>query len=465
MYQKIKIISLCMLCVVCLLLAGCSSLYNLSSSDDKDNTFRLDTDNHNRVTSTTIVEALVSALNNPNRQETIYNALRSSFDGQVSLDEFSKYLNALSGNRKNYIHAFYRIDSSHKQELVSKIIAVNPAMTEMANNSTYYSLLTKDDKGHEVAGPTIAVQEENQRATISAEWLKAVSDIYDYSKIYFQALDQEDRASLEYLLRDSESSRSDSPKLKEIIATKVDRLLEYYRESVTHRPTQSKLILLLPYYAEYQRTSFLSNSEEHRYTSVKFTLADQRLIVEDPLREYLLPEHIVLYKDGEPELFASAGDIHQINNSGNLVGLLGSIKQIVSINADDKTGIVTSKSDTSEEKALDDIIYKTLIQKDGSGLFKVVYDSGIELSIKGYIDNAKKLWAGQIEEIMLTSESDYSFGGELSVGMSLVDFYQYYPFIRESGYRLTTDYAGVTLELALVIADDKISGLKLKVIE
>lgn len=464
MKNRMKIFSIVLVCALCLLMMlGSMRLPTLWGNDDQRNDFRLDTDSNNHITSTTIVKALINALNNSAKREIVYRALHGSFDGSVSLNEFNNYLTAISNNQQYKVKAFYRLDQEHKQIYVNKITSVHPTLTEEAAKSTYYRLLIVDERGKEREGPIISIQTTGAKAVLNAQWLNAVSDIYEYSQIYYRALEKSDRSSVEYLLLDSEVSKTEPDKLAKIIANKVDRLLSYYHDSVTHRPTESKLKLILPYYAEYERESY-AVSNDHKLTTASFTLNDEHLVVEDPLQDSLDSGHVPLYIDGVPQLFTSASELHQFFNSSRMPQNFGSIDKITVV--ENNSSAIVNASNVDVGDALDVIIDKALSEKEGAGSWQIDYTSGVKLVVRGYVDVNKKLWAGNIVQLSLTQTNEHlSFGGQLQVGMSLIDFYQYYPFIRETGYRLTADYAGTTVELSLLVADDKISGLTLKILE
>ncbi len=480
-------------------LAGCSNVNNVSQNFDtligKEEKYRLDTNKHGDITDTTLVEAVVVAINDTSEVERIYNSLPKHIVGDLTKNEFAQYISALTGDRTLKIKRFYRENTEEAKKVSQKLLTIKPEFAEKMKRTQFYRLEI-DSNANTENNPLLAIQhDENDKPLLDVKWIREIIAIYRYAKLYFHAVSNKDRDSISYLLLQSENTES-REKLKEIAEQKASSLLDYYQNSVRTAPEDSKLTLLLPGIAEFKQELYTSEGNNLNYRTCQFQLQQGRYVIKDSVADELASRHITVYLADRVFLFGDPADMYKPYSGNYFLDELGepigvekltegataetikattapTVKPTVAP-VEDKTkqgAVETIPKATVKEETFTEIGERLLNdlynQRDGDSLWRIKYP-GIELTIRGNAEPKSYAWAGYITQVDLLPDAEnnvFSLGQELKIGTTVPELYQVYPFIREASYELETTYAGIKWKLNVQVARDQITKLSLRQVD
>mgnify|MGYP007014376998 CR=1 FL=1 len=394
--------------------------------------YTLNLDGDGKITDLTLVHAITAGINGKYNLEAIYDAIPSRLRQDLTRAEFKKYIEALKDNHPK-IEYYSHVEPAEAARLVEQTTATLPELTGLAEGSEYYRLGTQKATSESREGQIVAIQHtDDGEAYLSAKWIRHIIDLYDFTQLYFSALDNKDKASLSWLLMlgEPEANREGLEELENIRAS---RLMQFYRDIISTPPLMSRCTVLVPGHAEFSQALYVAPSNPEGRRSCYFKQYADRIEVEDPIKEEMYLRHTYVYKDDGIVLDWLREGIRTPSNNGRFEDTLGRIRGM-----------------TAEHTEY------------GATLWQVRYPD-ISLWISGEGRLSDRYWRGYIEQIELNgSKRGYSLGKELYVGMPVYELYMAYPFIRESGFVITGTFDGIKIEMTVEIQNNIVQRIIMK---
>ena len=368
----------------------------------------------------------------------------------MSLHDFSLYTNGLSYSDQYQVSAFRRVKASQKKEYILAITTDMSSLALEANQTEFYELIFSDGKGKAEDQETayqvvIGIQHDaDGNAYLSGDWISAINKIYEFSRLYFNALKNRDQGMLSWLLcQDYPEEVSDQVKLIE--KNKAGLLIDYYRLQVKTEPDASIPVIFLPNSITYLQEVESANGTAGFFRKCNFFQKRNLISVSDPYPEKIKNQHLNVYYRGQYLFSWSSNGIRQTYNNSNFSQVLTDEPTIIKINILDPLG-------------------------QGSSFWRISYPD-LSFIIRGEANNENKTWSGMIERVDINERSrEVSLGdakgGDKSIyyGMDLSDFYRQYPFSPEADYVIKGNDQGQTMELVVEVGQDKVRSLILQAV-
>lgn len=449
----------CCFFILLSLLSGCLSLgsnsirINNTTKNKPKPPYKIDTNAEGRITDISLLSAMIDAINNLAGIQEIYTAIPESSKTDLSLNDFSLYIEAMSHPEKKGIIEFRRVPNDLKRQITVDISTSLSGLALEAESTEYYELIfSKGDQ--EVDGVTdqeagivstiIGIQHDTEGIPyLSANWIKEVNQIYEFSRFYFRALHDRDKNMLAWLLLQAYPDEVED-KVSEIENNKAQLLIDYYRLSVETEPLNSVVYLLMPNSIEYRQELTTITKNQQNIRTCTFKQNNNLISVSDPYPDKIKNQHLNLYYKDDFLFSWSSNGVREVYYSEKFNDLLG--KPII------------------EKIEMEDPLQTDAV------FWQIKYDQ-LTLIIKGSGDPEKNKWSGIVEQLELNEKSDkFSLGsvkGEadsLYYNMELNDFYMNYPFSPESSFVITGNQQGTKMELIVQAENSKITRIILRAV-
>ncbi|HHU52760.1 MAG TPA: hypothetical protein GXZ43_01595 [Clostridiaceae bacterium] len=456
--QRISAVFCCFF-ISLLLLSGCLSIG--SNSIRTDNTtknkakppYEIATNDDGQITDISLLSALIDAINNIASVQEVYSAIPESGKTDLSMNDFSLYIEAISHPEKKEIIEFCRVPDDLKRQITIDISTTLSGLVLEAESTEYYELIfSKDtqevdgenDQETEVVSTIIGIQHDAEGLPyLSASWIKEVNQIYEFSRFYFRALDDRDKSMLSWLLLQAYPEQVED-KISEIENNKAQLLIDYYRLSVETEPLNSVAHLLMPNSIEYRQELTSMTKSQKNFRTCTFKQNNNLISVSEPYPDRIKNQHLNLYYEDTFLLSWSSNGVREIYSSEKFNNLLGKpeIKQI----------------------EMEDPL------QSGAAFWEIQYDQ-LTMIIKGLADPSNDTWSGIVEQFELNEKSEkLSLGSakggtdSLYYNMDLNDFYMNYPFSPESNYVIPGNQQGTKMELIVQAENSKITRIIIRAI-
>lgn len=441
----VTVISICLILLLCIV--GCSETASTNQQSllrpfsEKKSSYAFKYDNDKDVTDISILSAFVDVINKNATVEEVYSAFPTDMIENLSLHDFTVYLETIN-NSNLRVSEFHRLNNERKKEYSVEVTTDIPSLALEAESSEYYQLQFIDDNNQPSHTAIIAIQHAaNGSPYLSNDWIQRTNEISQFSKLYFDAIEQRDAEMLSWLLAQG-STNTIEEKISSIEQNKADLLMQYYRVQIKTEPTQSIPNVILPNKISYQQE--LDTVEEtNNYRTCTFRLKNKQISVSDPYPQQIKNQHMnIYYKDSLLFSWASNG-IRQTFHSFMFDPILGAGRVSE-----------TSLQDENDKNAK---------------FWRITYPQ-ISFVIRGEGDVIKKTWSGIIDRLEITSNSkDIALGGpkgtedSIYFGMDLNAFYRQYPFSPEADYVINGDLQGERAELTVQVDNTIVKNLILTV--
>ncbi len=445
-YRITTVISICFLLLFCIV--GCSDAASSEQQllprpfSEKKSSYAFHYDNDKEATDISILSAFVDVINKNATVEEVYSALPADMIGDLSLHDFTVYLETIN-NSNLRVSEFRRLNNARKKEYSVEMTTDIPSLALEAESSEYYQLQFVDDENQPSHTAIIAIQHAaNGRPYLSNDWIQRSNEISQFSKLYFDAIEQRDAEMLSWLLAQG-SKKTIEENISSVEQNKADLLMQYYRVQIKTEPTQSIPNVILP-----NKISFMqeldSVEETNNYRTCTFRLKNKQISVSDPYPQQIKDQHMnIYYQDSLLFSWASNG-IRQTFHSFMFDPILGSGRVSE-----------TSLQDKNDKNAK---------------FWRITYPQ-ISFVIRGEGDVTTKTWSGIIDRLEITSNSkDIALGRPVGTenaiyfGMDLNAFYRQYPFSPEADYIINGDLQGEKAELIVQVDNTVVKNLILKVV-
>ncbi len=436
--------------LLCLLMSSCSN-FGISMNNHKsifqheESEYVLKKDQNNKITDISLILAFLDVANQNATIEEVCSAIPQSIKEDISLHDFTIFANSLYAPQNYHLTKFNRVSGKLKSALVLEIVKDQPNLLTLAENSEYYELYYENNENpQESFSRTLAIQHDAEgNAYLSGEWMRLLNKILEFSKLYFEALDNHDQEMLSWLLAQGDGEEADD-KIRSIEANKATLLIDYYRLEVKTDPLASIPLALLPNKIVYLQE--LENSEDLSYSqrNCTFRQNNQNISVTDPYPQKLKKQHLNIYYKDNFLLSWSSNGIRQIYYGKVLNSILG-----------------------------EPLIIKSNLQdplSEGSDFYRITYPE-VSFLIKGEGNNLTKNWQGRIERIEINENSkNISLGNSLAsensiyYNMPVLDFYKQYPFSPEADFIIQGNDQDEKMEMIVQVDSQNVKNIILRAV-
>ncbi len=382
-------------------------------------------DKNGKLSSISLVQAIVAAINREVEPATVYNALSHKTHLDLTQDEFTRYLAALRPRQEIKIDSIERLSIETEEELRQSLERRTPLLVESIEDSLFFHLRLAETKRSPIY-QILAVQiNEAGEAYLAADWIRAILRISDFAELYFAAIDSRDEEALAWLLLGGRRDFVEGDP-EALAALKAKQIIHYYRDFVTSEARLSTLTTLLPGRAIFSQ-DYVVNQVSTAKRSMEIREENGALTVFEKIPQELRSVDRNIYLDGERVFNTMYTGKYQLYKSEDVNAKLGPILRI----------------------------YHDEAEKPRQ--FKVVYE-GMTITVDGEYDRKTKFWHGELLEVS-TESPRFSFGPDLRVGLSAYDFFTLYPFAAEWDYTLEAPFLRGRASLTAQFAEDKIVRL------
>lgn len=438
--MKAKLIALICLGLSLLTLVGCGNFgagprafeNNLDRPDTEptsDEVYPLSYAASGGFDSISLVQAIISGINDDIDPPTIYKSLPRKHLEDISLDQFIAYLDALRPSRGERIDSFQRLKPEEEQKLRDEVGRRMPLIMELAESTLFFQLNYRSEN-YTPESIIIGVHlHEDGGVFLSGQWVRPILRIHDYAQLYFDGIKNKDLPAVSWLLEEGYQHFEDGD-VTALSSKKAAMILSFYENKVVSNIDDSICEIILPGRARYKQ----------RYSITDFSQADRSMEIREEYGKLTIYEQIpttlesddkVLYLYGKRVLPERTTGSHPMYASEDVLNLVGEVKNIRPIH------------DETEE---------TTAETPAHTRFYVDY-GGLTLLVQGTYDLSDMSWQGDVVQMDVNSKA-YTFGSNLRVGMSAYDFYSRYPFAAEDGYTVSAMHYGERLTITAQIEDD-----------
>lgn len=442
--------------------------------------YQLSTDSRGRLNDYSYVQAIAEAINDGRLLTDIYKSLRRAGMRDLSEADFAVYVKALQPAETAEIQHFGRVSAEDEAKYAEQVAAYVPDLRELALHSHYYSLAFKVPNRSSSETVILAIQEKDGRAYLDSSWIRHSTRIFDFSGLYFQAIDQRDKAALAWLLSRSEDKFSPTDKGR-LAMKKAERLLRFYADNRISAKRNSLQTLLLPGMVEFSQQYNLGDyNTKTRF--VRFFDQGGKIRVREDLKERLTESEAQIQIYGEPLFKSKLSSWQPLVTLGSFNELLGPIQSVEDLpserepgvngnnggngnngnngNTGDSSKATDGNADTGKangQGGQNGDSGKSSKANDANRRYRIRF-YGCEMILKGTVNKDHTNFHGAIEQMRFTSRI-FSFGSQLRVGMPVIDFYLKFPFAAESGYQIDGKIAGVESRLTIQSMDERVQTM------
>ncbi|NLJ70644.1 MAG: hypothetical protein GX328_04185 [Clostridiaceae bacterium] len=449
----------CSLLILLPMLTGCLSLG--SNSIRKNNTtktkaklpYKINTEANGEITDISLLSAMIDSINNLATVQEVFTAIPEPNKRDLSLNDFSQYIEAMSHPEKKEIIEFRCVPTDLKRQITVGISTTMSSLALEAESTEYYELIfskgdqevnAETDQEAEIVSTIIGIQhDEEGKPYLSADWIEEVNQIYEFSRFYFKALNDRDKDMLAWLLMQAYPEQVEDI-ISEIVNNKAQLLIDYYRLNIETEPLNSVAKLLMPNSIEYLQELTTSTNNQKSFRICTFKQNKNLISVSEPYPDKIKNQHLNLYYEDSFLLSWSSNGVREIYFSDRFNTILGEPK--------------------IEKLAMDDPI------QSGAVFWQIQYGQ-LNLIIKGFADPENKTWSGIIEQFELNEKSDkLSLGStkgaadSLYYNMNLNDFCMNYPFSPESNFVIQGNQQGTKMELIVQAENSKITRIIIRAV-
>ena len=420
------------------LLSGCSLLDFVASDrpvvEEEEELF-IKPENGEYLNEIESVRTLVLAINNTDKIESIWQHIPTRQRNEISLSSFASYVRILNQVLQNNVVSFSEASSDETEALRINISRSIPGLTAEADRSSFWYLNSQGSNNQQERFVISVNHTPEGVPYFSADWVAKQSFLYDYIRLYFSALEEENSAALFDLLHQQQNPNLSS--YEQAIRSRVSGLLTFYEEFSDMQLRSYRIAELMPGNARVIQSNLPSGSGSR---TVAFRENNSVISVSERI-----PQNLDL-EDTEVNLneFFSfrLESIGRRLSSSSSIPTLGIPLDIRYLNEDEE-----------EDEDLPEVTQGREVN------FRVTWP-GIQIDAFGSFDTEMLTFDGIIKQIDLFY-SDYETGSGLSVGDPINYLYIKYPFARENDYLIRGEDDGIGLTLAVQVESDHIARLSI----
>lgn len=200
--------------------------------------FNQDNSNENvrlgELSANQLMQKLIDACSNRVSTIEVYQSIPNAQLNNINFERFDQYISALRKATKQSELSFWPMSSDERIETQKTIANITADLSELTEKAGYYWV--KPLSGSSSAKlPILLAKNSEGSYSFSGAWVRSCLAIYNYSKLYFSTISNEDSSSLSAIV----TSGSDAQQVREL---KANRTLNFYKQ-VMFGPVDSYEIL------------------------------------------------------------------------------------------------------------------------------------------------------------------------------------------------------------------------------
>lgn len=412
-------------------LAGCARIsdrwqdfMNRISGDQTD----IYTNSGNDLADIEFFQLITAAIRGDNDIGMYYRSIPTRQLDGLTIDEFQRYIQLLRRGISGDIHSFTSMSDEDLEKQRGSMIEQLPEHRALIESSFAYWIIYRQSGKTDEKFAFYMQTDDEDRTYLSAEWVRQILKLADYSTLYFDAIDRAQADALAFLIDQNEAK---SP----VTLAKAEKLINFYQNNISSRTSEYSLSVARIDYLAFDQFGITNLDQTQSVSrSVGFRIDSSGLITSDDyIQDVLKPEDIEIYLGDE------------------LVFTLGET---------DEDELVKVRS-----YRLEDIIGEPYFHNDdtcttyndGVSLLKLTY-KGIIVSARGSCRDHTS-WNGVVIGAIITGD-EFKLGSGLAVNQTEEELLKKYPFIKEAGYRLKGQYEGGRVNLNISVIDGIIVKLE-----
>ncbi len=415
-----------------LLSSACSLLeFGTSERTEKvDNELFITPENGEYLNEVETVQTLILAMNNTDKIDSIWRHIPSKQRSEINLSLFVSYVRILKQVLQNTVVSFSEATSEETAALRLNISRSVPSLADEADRSSFWYIHTQGSNNQQEKFAVSINKTEAGVPYFSSAWVARQAFLYDYIRLYFSALEEENPSALFGLLHQQQNTHMTT--YEQAVESRVTALLAYYGEFSNLQLRSYKIVELMPGNARVVQSSLPDGSGSR---TVSFRENNAVISVNERIPQVLDLNDIDIYHNDELSF-----------------RLESSTRRLLSSTSLPKLGVPLDISLLSEDDA------DTGMVTQGNNVNFRVSWPGIQIYAFGSFNTNNLFFDGVIKRVDLFY-SDYETGSGLSVGDPINLLYIKYPFARENDYLIRGESYGVDLTLAVQVESDYIARL------
>ncbi len=374
-----------------------------------------------------LAEELANAIRDAKDIATVYAAIPAGQRTGLSLDQFQQYIKLLRRGMPGNILSFSPLSATDVADTRKKILERLPGETQADELLGFW--IHYLEAGRTEGQFAIYIHQHEGLAYLSADWIKRILNLADFSTLYFDAIDKGDTEALAALLQTGTWPKS-------VRLAKARQIIEYYQHNVS---TGSD---------EYQITHIRIDSlafEEYGITN-----PDQSKSASRTIELLAMPGGRFGISDSIPAIL-QADDIRIRFNGQNLLDFIqadtGQPPIVRSANIENLLGPPLLHDDTNCQETT-----------AGTRRLTLAYQN-LNLNVLGTCSK-HQYWTGQITRLNWENPA-CSLTSGISPGLSIYALLELYPSADANNYEIVGYYAKGTVHLKMTIQNDRIAGIEM----
>jgi len=390
-----------------------------------------------------LVQLIITGISDPDKIDAVYGQIPESQMNNISLATFREYIAVLARMLPSDLSelTFRVLDDASRSSVLTSLAVGNEAESELISVTVPVEIYLTKDYSSETPLYLYLQEDANKTPYLSSLWVSECLSLYNYSILYFYALEGQNYDAVASMIKQSQSDESELFS-DQVYEYKAKQLSKFYKIQVKSQYDEYKVGSLnvgqITYIQPEVLDSALSNYSERTVIFARDT--DDQIQINDSVSMLLSANEFTLYRGDEKMI--RVGDRADSNQFATLFG-----NPILFMLPD-------SDRDTEEVYGSDGDIIITYSQ------FSVTISGTL------YSDGS---WDGEITRIRLFSENkEYSFGRTIDTSMSRDDLLMLYPFADLDNYIVSAIFDDQRYNMSFSFADDErktITGVKLQLVE
>lgn len=390
-----------------------------------------------------LVQLMITGISDPDKIDAVYGQIPESQRNNISLATFREYINVLARMFPDDLSelTFRVLDGDNLSDELSALAAGNAAEADLISVTVPVEIYLTNDYDSETPLYLYLQEDVNMTPYLSSLWVSECLSLYNYSSLYFYALEGQNYDAVASMIKESQSDESELFS-DQVYEYKAKQLSKFYKIQVKSQyvdyTVESLDVGQITYIQPEVLDSALSNYSERTVVFSRDT--DNQIQTNDSVSLSLSTNEFTLYKGDEKMI--RVGDRADSNQFTTLFG--DPILFMVPNNMDEDLEIYGQDGNLIITYAQFSVTISGTLYSDGS-------------------------WDGEITRIRLfSSNKEYSFGGTINTSMSRDDLLMLYPFADIDNYIVSAVFDDQSYDMSFTFADDEqktITGVKLQLVE
>ena len=390
-----------------------------------------------------LVQLIITGISDPDKIDAVYGQIPESQMNNIPLATFREYIAVLARMFPSDLSelTFRVLDDTSRNSILTSLAVGNVAESDLISVTVPVEVYLTEDYSSETPLYLYLQEDANKTPYLSSIWVSECLSLYNYSILYFYALEGQNYDAIASMIKQSQSDESELLS-DQVYEYKAKQLSKFYKIQVKSQYDEYKIDSLdvgqITYIQPEVLDSALSNYSERTVIFARDT--DDQIQINDSVSVSLSANEFTLYKGDEKMI--RVGDRADSNQFTTLFG--------------DPILFMLPESDLDTEE-----VYGC------EGDIIITY-SQFSVTINGtqYSDGS---WDGEITRIRLFSENkEYSFGRTINTSMSRDDLLMLYPFADLDNYVVSAIFDDQRYNMTFSFADDErktITSVKLQLAE